>query len=336
MKSAFRSITALRLASGRARVCFVTPTNICNAKCSFCEVWHIKKTQHAPIEDLRRALDHLLDIGVGFVQFTGGEPLLYPDLEAAVRHAHQIGLVVNVISNGSLLRGQSMEGLLSAGMDVLALSVDHHDPLEHEKSRGIPGLWKTIENAVSYFRRARIPVLASTVIARFNHHHLDQLVETVRNAGFSGIGFTYPTLETNSSYPVGRNSESLQLTQKELEAALFNLLALKSEGFPIFNTRRGIKDQLRRVQGDPSRYPCLAGDRVLFLDHRLQLQRCMVLEEDYGSVFDVRPHNLPAKPSCDGCSMMCFREPSLLSGGIDSVPAILEHAWLAVRTQVMA
>ena len=322
---------ALDFARGNAKVCFVTPLNVCNAKCSFCDIWKIKNAEHAPLSELQIALDRLYELGVRFVQFTGGEPLMYRELEGAVRHAKTLGMVVNVITNGSLLRDARPESLLAAGVDVMAISVDHYDPESHDRSRGIPGVWRRIEEAVRYFREAGLPTMASTVVARFNARHLREVVERTEATGFTGVGFTYPTPATNASYPIGRGQADVTFEPHELREALEDTLRLKAEGHRIFNSRRGIEDQLRRLDGEPSRYPCRAGEHLFFLDHHLQLNRCMVLDEVIGPIRDIRPATISKRAECDSCSMMCFREPSLFFEGLHSIPVALEHAWLALR-----
>ncbi len=324
-------LTAAAFLGGRAKVCLATITQVCNGRCAFCGIWRQPEPQHAPFGGLCRSLDRLRELGFRFVQFTGGEPLLHPDLVASVRHAHALGMFVNVVTNGSLLSEGKVDLLAAAGLGLLAVSVDHPDPAEHANIRGIPGLWHRIEVGVRHARRAGLPALASTAITRRNASVLPELVRRAERTGFAGVAFTYPTPTTNSIYPMGRGGEQLDIPPPMLRRSLQALLALKHNGHGIYNSSTGLRELLNRLEGKPGRFPCRAGELVFFLDHRLNLNRCMVLEETYGPATEVREDDISIRRECDHCSMMCFREPSVLFGGLPALGANVEHAMLALR-----
>lgn len=74
----------------------------CNSRCGYCNVWQdpvFFGQRELTADGLRRALDQLRELGVEYVDFTGGEPALHRDLAAAVRHAHSLGMAVDVTTN---------------------------------------------------------------------------------------------------------------------------------------------------------------------------------------------------------------------------------------------
>src|SRR5256885_13105987 len=66
----------------------------CNAKCVFCSYPDAKERKEVHLEDGRRAVDALRDLGVGIVSLTGGEPFLDRDLFDIAEYASREGLIV--------------------------------------------------------------------------------------------------------------------------------------------------------------------------------------------------------------------------------------------------
>src|SRR6266542_4899677 len=70
-------------------------TTICNAKCGFCDIWDgpaRDKPKLLPMDQSARIIAGLKQIGVRYIDFTGGEPLLARDLPHLLRTAKNIGI----------------------------------------------------------------------------------------------------------------------------------------------------------------------------------------------------------------------------------------------------
>lgn len=76
----------------------------CNAKCEFCNIWQNPNSHLAEqsIEEVASNLKALKKMGVKIIDFTGGEPLLYPHLVAALRLAKQYHFYTTITTNCSL------------------------------------------------------------------------------------------------------------------------------------------------------------------------------------------------------------------------------------------
>jgi len=48
-------------------------------------------------------LDQLADLGTTIITFSGGEPLLHPDLDRLISHIRKRGILAGMITNGYLL-----------------------------------------------------------------------------------------------------------------------------------------------------------------------------------------------------------------------------------------
>ena len=56
-----------------------------------------------------RRIDRLAALGTGIITFSGGEPLLHPELDAIIRHIRRRGAIATLITNGYLLTRDRIE-----------------------------------------------------------------------------------------------------------------------------------------------------------------------------------------------------------------------------------
>jgi radical S-adenosyl methionine domain-containing protein 2 len=99
----------------------------CNYKCAFC--FHTQKnTSMLSLEDSLRGLSLLRAAGCDKINYAGGEPFLNPHILGELcRGAHELGMAVTIISNGSVIRGSWMEKY-GRFVDMLGVSCDSFVP----------------------------------------------------------------------------------------------------------------------------------------------------------------------------------------------------------------
>ncbi len=119
----------------------------CNSKCEFCNFWKDKNLQNikdARFNTAKKNLDDLKKIGIKFIDFTGGEPLLNKELTKILTYAKKLGIFVKLSTNGILYPEMAAEinGLTSR----IYLSLDTTSKDEYKKIRGIDGFDKVIES----------------------------------------------------------------------------------------------------------------------------------------------------------------------------------------------
>ncbi|MGW3152049.1 radical SAM protein [Streptomyces sp. NPDC001177] len=74
----------------------------CNYRCKHCYLG-LKVNSGMPWEDKRHCLDMMAEAGVLWLQITGGEPTIEKDFIRSYRHAYELGMMLTVSTNGSLL-----------------------------------------------------------------------------------------------------------------------------------------------------------------------------------------------------------------------------------------
>lgn len=148
-------------------------TRRCNLFCLHCYSDSHNRPYRGELdsEEGRRLLDDLADFGVPAVLFSGGEPLLRPDLFDLAAYARQLGLRCVLSTNGTLITSEVARCIREAGFSYVGISFDGLEPA-HDKVRGKPGAY---QEALRGLRLCRD--LGIRVGLRFTVHqkNLDQL-----------------------------------------------------------------------------------------------------------------------------------------------------------------
>jgi len=124
-------------------LCLYYLTYRCNARCSFCDIYQ-RSTKNAETAKVKNHLKQLADMDVRYIDFTGGEPLLHPDLPELLKYAGELGLHTSVTTNCILYpkRAGEIRGLV----DFLHFSLDAADPQIHDGIRGVKCFAKVMES----------------------------------------------------------------------------------------------------------------------------------------------------------------------------------------------
>ncbi|MFF3518766.1 radical SAM protein [Streptomyces sp. NPDC002573] len=83
----------------------------CNYNCKHCYLG-LKVSSGMPLADKLHCLDLMAEAGVLWLQITGGEPTIDKDFMRAYRHAFELGMMLTLSTNGSLLWRENLLRLL--------------------------------------------------------------------------------------------------------------------------------------------------------------------------------------------------------------------------------
>ena len=125
-----------------------------------------------------------------------GEPLFHPEILRMVREAKKINCRVELITNGVLLKGEILHGLLEAGLDFLWVSIDGSTPETYADVRLGNELPNILDN-LHTFRRLKYrysskkPALGvSFVLMKRSLHDFPEVVELSLRLGARRIMVT--------------------------------------------------------------------------------------------------------------------------------------------------
>jgi MoaA/NifB/PqqE/SkfB family radical SAM enzyme len=107
----------------------IIPIRRCNIDCAYCNEYD-KVSPPVPTDVMKARIDKLADLGTSVVAFSGGEPMLHPDLDVLIRHIRGHSMMAGLITNGYFLVPKRIEELNAAGLDFLQISIDNIEPDE--------------------------------------------------------------------------------------------------------------------------------------------------------------------------------------------------------------
>jgi MoaA/NifB/PqqE/SkfB family radical SAM enzyme len=159
----------------------------CNLRCGLCRLWRRPKIyDHSftiPYETAAAILAQLHRRGLRKVHFSGGEVLLLDYFPAIVRLARELGLQVNLTTNGTLLTKDVARMLVDERVHSVTVSIDSPSARQHDAMRGRAGAWKDAWRGVEELverkaKKGRGPTVAvNTIMTRKNIGRLDALYE---------------------------------------------------------------------------------------------------------------------------------------------------------------
>jgi organic radical activating enzyme len=155
----------------------------CNARCGFCDIWKhsagkSRKPREQTMPEVRANLAGLRRMGVRFIDFTGGEPLLYPNLAEALGIAKRMGFFTTVTTNCMLYpeHAEQLAGLV----DMLYFSLQSADRAEHNRITGSKSYDKVMESMEIASRLGGKPIILHTVTDE-NFSGLDAMVRLAQH-----------------------------------------------------------------------------------------------------------------------------------------------------------
>lgn len=139
----------------------------CNFSCRHCYSRGQSRAE-LPLPRVLELAAELARCRVAFVNFGGGEPLMYPHLFEVASAARAGGLRVSMNTNGWLLDARAAERLRGAGFASVGVSVDGATAGVHDSFRSRPGSFERALCALDHLRDAGVPSTVSAVVFRGN------------------------------------------------------------------------------------------------------------------------------------------------------------------------
>ena len=202
-----------------------------------------------PTSDLLRRVDLLAGLGTGIVTFSGGEPLLHPDLDVIIRRIRQHGIVATLITNGYLLTRERIGRLNRAGLDHLQISIDNVMPDAVSKKS-----LKVLDQKLRWLAEdAEFDVTINAVVGGGIRNPDDALIvaQRARTLGFSAtVGIIHD-----------HGGQLLPLDAHQ-QGIVEQIVALGNSVFDFANYNRFQKNL---ANGRPNDWHCRAGARYLYI-----------------------------------------------------------------------
>ena len=201
-------------------------THRCPLHCVYCSnpLELQSRASELSTEVWSRIFKEAAEAGVLQADFTGGEPLVRPDIVDLVRNARGSGLYVSLITSGLPLDEDKLESLVQAGLDHFQLSFQGAC---EETAGDISGTKSHQQKlrVLKWLRRYRIGLTLNFVIHRRNIGEVEEMLTIVDGSGAGCVEFA-------SVQYYGwafANRESLMPTRQQLDYCVERLKRAEEE-----------------------------------------------------------------------------------------------------------
>ena len=222
------------------------------------------------------------------VVFTGGEPLLRSDLTDLVAHAHGLGLMSVLGSNGLGLNDRRVNALKAAGLQGVGISLDSLEPVDHDAFRGLPGSWEQAMAAFDACRRNDLRFQIHFSVTDDTAHELDNMIAFAKDVGAFVLNVFFLVC-------TGRGEKVTNISAQTYEQVMRRLTAAAREETEIM-VRAKCAPHFKRMawELDPD-WPvtaahgyeaggCLAGSRYCRITPTGGVTSCPYIEDEVGSI----------------------------------------------------
>jgi MoaA/NifB/PqqE/SkfB family radical SAM enzyme len=277
----------------------IVPTRRCNLSCTYCNEFD-DFSKPVPVGEMLRRIDLLADLGTSIISFSGGEPLLHPELDDLIVRIRRRGSIAGMITNGYLLTADRIRKLNRAGLEHMQISIDNVMPDDVSK-KSLKVLDKKLQLLAEH---AEFHVNINSVVGGGIHHPTDA-IEVAKRA--VALGFT-------STVGIIHDASGQLQPLSEQEQQIF--LQVRDMGKKNYARMNYFQDNI--AAGKENKWKCRAGARYLYvcedgLVHYCSQQRGYPATPlDKYTVEDIRREFVTEKGCAPRCTVACVHYTSYM------------------------
>jgi MoaA/NifB/PqqE/SkfB family radical SAM enzyme len=241
-----RGIAKALVSTGHPFLAHIIPMRRCNLDCTYCNEFD-DTSKPVQLEEMKKRLDLLAEMGTSVITISGGEPLMHPELDEVIRHIRKRGMIAGLITNGFFLNKDRIQRLNGAGLEHLQISIDNAVPDEVSKKS-----LKTLDG--------RLEMLSEWAIFQVNINSV--LGSGVKNSE-DALKIAHRALELGFTSTVGiihDHSGQLKPLAPRDQEIFEEIMALGKRSFSRFN-----QFQHNVARGREHDWKCRAGSRYLYI-----------------------------------------------------------------------
>ena len=271
-------------------------TRSCNLACRHCRAEaHLEPYPgEFSTAEAKALIDTFPETGDPIIIFTGGEPLMRPDIFELVAYARDKGLRCVMAPNGTLITAENARKMKEAGISRCSISLDGAEAEAHDKFRGVPGAFEAAMQGIAYLKEAGIEFQINSTVTKTNLSRFKDIFHLAERLGAEAWHIFLLV-------PMGRAAEIADevITAEEYEEVLnwfydfrkttsMHLKATCAPHYYRIMRQRAHEDGVavtpENFGMDAMTRGCLGGTGFCFISHTGQVQPCGYLELDCGNV----------------------------------------------------
>lgn len=198
-------------------------TQVCNFKCHHCYNFDRNKhTNHPEIgqslstNEILNLIPDLSELGVLFLNLSGGEALTHPDINLIIAHARSFNMEVRLKSNGALLTEDKIKQLENAGLNGIDLSLYGLSEESYYKLTQNKNSFNLVMNSLSLLKKSKINIHISIILHRYNVEELEKMISYCEEHQF----YYQISSEVTKRYDGSSDSRDFEMTNEQFSTLL--------------------------------------------------------------------------------------------------------------------
>lgn len=165
-------------------------TKACNLRCQHC---YAQATAGPAAQELstgqaKAMIDDLAGFGAPVILFSGGEPMMRPDLPVLARYAVGRGMRAVISTNGTLITADKAQELKDIGLSYVGVSLDGL-PAVHDKFRGVEGAFDQALAGIRNCLQVGLKVGLRFTVFRHNASEVPGVLDLLEKEGIPRVCF---------------------------------------------------------------------------------------------------------------------------------------------------
>jgi 12,18-didecarboxysiroheme deacetylase len=162
----------------------------CNLRCVHCYSHSRNKeyTGELSTKEAKNLIEDIADFGCPVILFSGGEPLMRPDILELIEYSKSLGIRAVLSTNGTLITEEMAVRLKELGLSYVGISLDGLKET-HDRFRGVKGSFDMAMNGLRVCQKAGIKVGLRFTINKKNLMDVPGIFELIEKENIPRICF---------------------------------------------------------------------------------------------------------------------------------------------------
>ncbi|MGD0597366.1 MAG: radical SAM protein [Sedimentisphaerales bacterium] len=205
-------------------------TSRCNLRCLHCYAASDSARRDVELStaQAKKLLADLVEANAPVVLFSGGEPLLRPDLFELLAEAKRIGLRTVISTNGTLIDGDTAQKIAEANVSYIGISIDGPEEF-HNRFRQTSGCFKATMTGFENCRKANLRMGLRFTISNTNKEQVPAVFDICKDNGIRRVCF-YHLIRSGRAKDIESQVVSPTDTRKVMDVILERTADFVSKG----------------------------------------------------------------------------------------------------------
>ncbi len=181
-------------------------TRACNLKCLHCYAQATDRvlTKELSTSEAMAVLDDLAQFGTPVVLFSGGEPLMRPDLIPLAEYAVNKGMRAVISTNGTLITRDRAKELQNIGLSYVGVSLDGNEAV-HDRFRNKKGAFSAALKGIENCQEAGLKVGLRFTVSDMNRDEVGFIFDILEKMDIPRVCFYHLVYAGRGSELIGHD-----------------------------------------------------------------------------------------------------------------------------------